>query len=1014
MVMLLGAPLASREHAQRLCWLLSVGTLADVVDELKSPTWVSLAHRSAQSPLNESGWDGMLLTGCAATAPGRALAFRLAVVALLFELGADPLARGEDGRPLEWVFETLEEAQGREWCAHELKRARRAWTDRTKYQLPPVSHPEQPPAKRQRTASPLPDYDVAVAVEPVKHEPQEDGPQAAQQYSSAPQQASTSAPQASADQPAWSFPARAPPPPQYAAAPAYSPYPRLSPREAFVFKPLILTLRELYDDMRRPKWSQVGSELRARYPDVFQRDMELSTFKRYVFKAEALGIIAIGDGGKQGQEWVSLKVEPSGARSASPQQGRRPPPCPPPPPPLADHLREVNRQISPTPAPALGTSHDRRPHTAATGSNTVMPVMGSAAPKPRIASRDRLPPADFGLSRGPQATSTAPSVAGAQPVAPEVASDPRVQSASRLPRNLPPASTTKASMPISTAVSDGGTSAALARRSAAQDVQPMQVDKPLSQASPAPVATSNAAVGPPSAPRAPSEPLANSATTSRLPSSTRLPPHLQRPVTTAPLPVDNVAAAAAEPAQPEEDEPMDLDEDEDEASPPTPQTAPAAPAIVKPLAAWPALRVPPSTAATASTIRSPAAAAKEASGNASAVASTPPASKAPAFVPACAGSQTPAAAPEERASSVPAQQAAASVAHDANVPVVRPASSSGRLPLNLLAKKRPSAAGVALSTLEEKPESESYASGASHAPQKAGSPAEGQAKVMSGSRLPQNLAAAPLRRSTSVAPCATSAAPSTGPGHSERPAVPVQRPATSAENVEITATATTRGPSKGSGRLPAGVLGGAGAHQVKTSSRLPPGLPTGGSSGRLPVKASAPVDSSQPAAPLAATSAVAPPGASAPQAPTSSGGASASPAPAAPAHAVRRQAAPPVEMELHNLPSWMTQPLLKHYLVHGPSTFSGLTRDQVPHLEQLVHEGHFDGREGGDVLVPLMRRVELIPAQGDGVSANVKYATRASAEQAKALFGGRRIVEAIVEDRPVTWLDKEERTAGRG
>lgn len=119
-------------------------------------------------------------------------------------------------------------------------------------------------------------------------------------------------------------------------------------------------------------------------------------------------------------------------------------------------------------------------------------------------------------------------------------------------------------------------------------------------------------------------------------------------------------------------------------------------------------------------------------------------------------------------------------------------------------------------------------------------------------------------------------------------------------------------------------------------------------------------------------------------------------------------------MELHNLPSWMTQPLLKHYLVHGPSTFSSLTRDQVPHLEQLVHEGHFNGREGGDVLVPLMRRVALIPAKGDGVSASVKYATRASAEQAKALFGGRRIVEAFVEDRPVTWLGVEGRTAGRG
>lgn len=135
MVMLLGAPFASREHAQRLCWLLSVGTLADVVDELKSPTWTSPAPRSAQSPLNGSGWDGTLLAGCAATAPGRALAFRFAVVALLFELGADPLARGEDGRPLEWVFETLYEEQGRDWCAHELKRARRAWTDRTKYQL---------------------------------------------------------------------------------------------------------------------------------------------------------------------------------------------------------------------------------------------------------------------------------------------------------------------------------------------------------------------------------------------------------------------------------------------------------------------------------------------------------------------------------------------------------------------------------------------------------------------------------------------------------------------------------------------------------------------------------------------------------------------------------------------------------------------------------------------------------------------------------------------------------------
>ncbi|GAA5988394.1 hypothetical protein JCM11641_005461 [Rhodosporidiobolus odoratus] len=118
-------------------------------------------------------------------------------------------------------------------------------------------------------------------------------------------------------------------------------------------------------------------------------------------------------------------------------------------------------------------------------------------------------------------------------------------------------------------------------------------------------------------------------------------------------------------------------------------------------------------------------------------------------------------------------------------------------------------------------------------------------------------------------------------------------------------------------------------------------------------------------------------------------------------------------MELHRLPSWMTESLLRHYLLQGPTTFSHVKSGQLPCLDDLLE---IDGLSnppspaavgdsvgagsGQDWPPPIPRSVELsgimpqgTPVAEKGLVGKVTYTTRGDALRAKGMFDGEKVAK---------------------
>ncbi|BGP29070.1 hypothetical protein JCM10296v2_000806 [Rhodotorula toruloides] len=141
MTMALGLSPTNMAFADKLDQLLLRGTLSDVQEELHRPTStvpdsVRLSKRCTTSPLSildSSTSYGTLLVGCAALAR-RSFAYRLACFSMILERGANPYARGTDGRAVSWVLDSLENPAERQCFEEELQAAKKAWSSGKKYE----------------------------------------------------------------------------------------------------------------------------------------------------------------------------------------------------------------------------------------------------------------------------------------------------------------------------------------------------------------------------------------------------------------------------------------------------------------------------------------------------------------------------------------------------------------------------------------------------------------------------------------------------------------------------------------------------------------------------------------------------------------------------------------------------------------------------------------------------------------------------------------------------------------
>lgn len=135
----LGASPTNTAFADKLDQLLVRGTLSDVQQSLHLPTSdaIRLGRQCTTSPLSlmdSSTSYGTVLLGCAALAR-RSFAFRLACFAIVLEAGANPFARGRDGRAVSWVLDSVKNSAERECFVEELQRAKQAWMSGEKYEI---------------------------------------------------------------------------------------------------------------------------------------------------------------------------------------------------------------------------------------------------------------------------------------------------------------------------------------------------------------------------------------------------------------------------------------------------------------------------------------------------------------------------------------------------------------------------------------------------------------------------------------------------------------------------------------------------------------------------------------------------------------------------------------------------------------------------------------------------------------------------------------------------------------
>uniref|UniRef100_A0A0K3CHW2 Uncharacterized protein n=1 Tax=Rhodotorula toruloides TaxID=5286 RepID=A0A0K3CHW2_RHOTO len=144
MTILLGLSPTNMAFADKLDQLLLRGSLSDVQEGLHRPTSsvpdsVRLSKRCTTSPLSildSSTSYGTLLVGCAALAR-RSFAFRLACFSMILERGANPFARGTDGRAVSWVLDSVKNPAERQCFEEELNSAKQAWRSGEKYEIAP-------------------------------------------------------------------------------------------------------------------------------------------------------------------------------------------------------------------------------------------------------------------------------------------------------------------------------------------------------------------------------------------------------------------------------------------------------------------------------------------------------------------------------------------------------------------------------------------------------------------------------------------------------------------------------------------------------------------------------------------------------------------------------------------------------------------------------------------------------------------------------------------------------------
>ncbi|GAA5902195.1 hypothetical protein JCM5296_006625 [Sporobolomyces johnsonii] len=120
---------------------------------------------------------------------------------------------------------------------------------------------------------------------------------------------------------------------------------------------------------------------------------------------------------------------------------------------------------------------------------------------------------------------------------------------------------------------------------------------------------------------------------------------------------------------------------------------------------------------------------------------------------------------------------------------------------------------------------------------------------------------------------------------------------------------------------------------------------------------------------------------------------------------------PPVTVELRFLPSWLTQPVLRHWLLHGPAVFQNISPDEVSYLELLIDIGGPVPTSAANVPpVPVDVVVDehmhpLQPNQKQQYRrGRVTYSTNGDAERARRMFNGQKVVKSVVENKETFWM----------
>ncbi|GAA5926718.1 hypothetical protein JCM3775_007019 [Rhodotorula graminis] len=460
----------SRLLAYRLHHALHSGSLREVVDALPTtsapPPFPPRPTRAPLSVFDSSIYDGTCLLGAAATVLFQPAEFRRAVFALLLECGASPYAAGDNGMAAEWVLYRIKgEQEMREWCLHELGRAKEAQRNMVRYEAPSEVHdwienelaaldaeveyehePEQvddedtpmqdydeldnldrhepiqaPPAKRPRVLSPLPDYEDAEHLAERSHPYlYVDAPYAAAGHARA------------RDEPVQDPPR---PSPAVGGSRPWSSAPGgLTQHEARVFAPLIGTLRRAPNGTALA--SRVGQELPQFNSAVYKLDPDLSTWRPYVARAEELGLVELGRGAVQGRDWVRLRPSylhetprrhdsppPTSSSTTFPSEAHNRPPStgppqarPPSPPRPPAHLRRP----PPPPLLPLHSPHEPSfPHPTTASAADAAQTSTSVGSFASSAPRQPLEPDRGGLAGSPKLSQPPPERIGPPQEAPE-------------------------------------------------------------------------------------------------------------------------------------------------------------------------------------------------------------------------------------------------------------------------------------------------------------------------------------------------------------------------------------------------------------------------------------------------------------------------------------------------------------------------------------------------------------------------------------------------------------------